>query len=80
MRRKGHASFRSANTCCFLSSLKTLLMLTEAIGPLELTDSEHGESNARDAVKTKVFGQSLCFRFCHQLGYSSCQPEPYMMD
>jgi hypothetical protein len=27
-------SFPSAMTCCFFSSLKTLLMLTEAIGPL----------------------------------------------
>src|SRR6266481_3526489 len=34
MRRKGHPSFPSAMTCCFFSSLKTLLMLTEAIGPL----------------------------------------------
>jgi hypothetical protein len=30
----GHPSFPSAITCCFFSSLKTLLMLTEAIGPL----------------------------------------------
>jgi hypothetical protein len=34
IRRKGHPSFPSAMTCCFFSSLKTLLMLTEAIGPL----------------------------------------------
>jgi hypothetical protein len=34
MRRKAHPSFPSAMTCCFFSSLKTLLMLTEAIGPL----------------------------------------------
>jgi hypothetical protein len=34
MRRKGHPSFPSAMTCCFFSSLKTLLMLTEAICPL----------------------------------------------
>src|SRR5713226_2488221 len=29
MRRKGHPSFPSAMTCCFFSSLKTLLMPTE---------------------------------------------------
>ena len=34
MRRKGHPSFPSAMTCCFFSSLKTLRMLTEAMGPL----------------------------------------------
>src|SRR5271165_6328943 len=34
MRRKGHPSLPSAITCCFFSSLKTLLMLTEAISPL----------------------------------------------
>lgn len=34
MRRKGHPSFPSAMTCCFYSSLKTLLMPTEPIGPL----------------------------------------------
>jgi hypothetical protein len=34
LRRSGHPSFPSAITCCFFSSLKTLLMLTEAIGPL----------------------------------------------
>jgi hypothetical protein len=31
MRRKGHPSFPSAMTCCFFSSLKTLLMPTEPI-------------------------------------------------
>lgn len=31
MRRKGHPSFPSAMTCCFFSSLKTLLMTTEPI-------------------------------------------------
>jgi len=29
MRRKDHPSFPSAMTCCFFSSLKTLLMSTE---------------------------------------------------
>jgi hypothetical protein len=33
-RRKHHASFPSPMTCCFLSSLKTLLMPTEPIRPL----------------------------------------------
>src|SRR5437773_4114180 len=31
MRRKGHPSFPSAMTCCFFSSLKTLLMPKEPI-------------------------------------------------
>src|SRR5271157_5200150 len=31
MRRKDHPSFPSAMTCCFFSSLKTLLMPTEPI-------------------------------------------------
>src|SRR5215469_14094197 len=31
MRRKDHPSFPSAITCCFFSSLKTLLMLREPI-------------------------------------------------
>src|ERR1700746_2560505 len=34
MRRKGHPSFPSAMTCCFFSSLKTLLMPTEPIRAL----------------------------------------------
>src|SRR5262245_19130819 len=33
MRRKGHPSFPSAMTCCFFSSLKTLLMPREPIRP-----------------------------------------------
>src|SRR5271156_2621243 len=35
MRRKGHPSFPSAMTCCFFASLKTLLIPTEAIAPLD---------------------------------------------
>jgi hypothetical protein len=34
MRRRDHPSRPSAMTCCFFSSLKTLLMPTEPIRPL----------------------------------------------
>src|ERR1700687_585309 len=57
MRRKGHPSFPSAMTCCFFSSLKTLLMPTEPIrAPVGV--NVPGFTHGRFWVTPEVLGPS----------------------
>ena len=68
MRRKGHPSFPSAMTCCFFSSLKTLLMPTEAIGPSPESMSRALSLAGFEVItETFTYCKTVAFRFWMQV-------------